>query len=188
MAAGDLTDLATVKIAAGLDQTSPTTDQILGVLISAISAEIPLALERGILSASYSEIYEGNGKSQMLLRQRPIQAISSIAWLGTTLTSAGDPTSGQSGIWNDGRNACLEGYCFPAGLPIRINYQAGYASAPLDLSLACASLCAEEYARRERIGENSRSQGGQVTVSFDQRAMHAAIQRKLDNYRHGAPC
>lgn len=188
MAAGDLTDLATVKIAAGLPPTSSDTDQILGVLISAISAEVPKALERNILADNYVETYQGNGKSQMLLRQRPVLLISSISWRGQTISAQGDPISGQAGIWTEERNACLEGYCFPAGLPIRIAYSAGYIDVPADISLACASLVAEEYARRERVGENSRSQGGQITTSFDQKAMHAAIKRKLDNYRMGAPC
>jgi hypothetical protein len=188
MAAGDLTDLATVRIAAGIASSSTDTDAILGALITAISAFIPQYLEQGILSAQYAENYEGNGKSQILLRQRPVISISSIAWNGQTITAAGNPISGQSGAWTDGRNACLEGFCFPRGLPIQIVYQAGYAAAPADLSYACAELVAEEYARRERVGENSRSQGGQVTVSFDQKAMGAAIAIKLGNYRIGAPC
>jgi hypothetical protein len=189
MAAGDLTDLATAKIAANIPSASAgDTDQILGALISAISAYVPEAIGRAILAADYQESYLGNGKQAILLRQRPIISISQIAWQGLTLSAAGDPISGESGIWNDGRNAWLEGYCFPAGLPIRISYRAGYETTPPDISYAVAELVAEAYARRSHVGELSRSQGGQTTISFDARKMHAAIADKLSGYQIGAPC
>lgn len=189
MAAGDLTDLATAKIAANISGTAaPETDQILAAYISAISAYVPQALGRGILSAAYAETYEGNGKQAMLLRQRPIISISSIAWDGLSLTDAGDPIGGTTGIWTDGLSACLNGYFFPRGQIVRIVYQAGYVAAPLDVSLAVAELVAEAYARRTHVGELSRSQNGQTTISFDAREMHAAIAAKLKNYRPGAPC
>lgn len=189
MAAGDLTDLATAKIAANIPSASSSdTDQILGALISAISAYVPQALGREILAADYQETYPGNGKQAILLRQRPIISISEIAWQGTTISAAGDPISGQSGIWNDGRNACLEGYCFPAFMPIRISYRAGYEQTPLDMSQAVAELVAEAYNRRNHVGEMSRAQGGQTTISFDARKMHAAIADKLMAYQLGAPC
>jgi len=188
MAAGDLTDLATAKIAASITNASPETDQILAAYISAISAYVPQVIGRGILSTAYAETYEGNGKQAILLRQRPVLSISSIAWLGITLSDAGDPVGGGSGVWTDGLSACLSGYVFPRGEIIRIVYQAGYATTPLDVSLAVAELVAEAYARRAHVGESSRSQGGQITVSFDQRKMHAAIADKLQSYKIGAPC
>lgn len=188
MAAGDLTDLDTAKIAAGIQTSTSETDGILTALISAISAYVPQALDRQILAADFSEFYEGNGKSRILLRQRPISAISLIAWPGLSISSQGDPISGQAGIWTDGRNACLEGYCFPAGFQIRIDYHAGYASPPADIGLAVAELVAEAYSRRQHSGELSRAQGPSISTSFDARDMHAAIASKLENYRIGAPC
>jgi hypothetical protein len=189
MAAGDLTDLPTARLAAGIDDPESTgSDGILSALITAVSAEVPGALQRNILSASYSEIYTGNGKSEMLLRQRPITAIASVAWAGQTITAAGDPITGVQGVWTDERNACLEGYSFPKGLPIRIGYTAGYAAIPADISLAVAQLVAEEFTRRQHVGESSRSANGVVTTSFDMRDMHPAIRRKLSNYMLGAPC
>lgn len=186
MAAGDLTDLATVKAVSDLGTTSVATDGILGQLITALSAYVPAVLERGILADNYAEIYEGNGGQSLLLRQRPIISISSIAWEGLTLTQTGSFSS--SGIWTDGRNARLTGYTFPRGVPVQIIYQAGYVSVPADLSLAVAELVAEAYARRPRVGEASRSQGGQETVSFDLREMHPIISSKLKSYMIGAPC
>lgn len=188
MAAGDLTDLATAKMAANLAVTTGDTDQILGTLITAISAFVPGAISRNILSASYVETYQGNGTNQLLLRQRPVTAISLVEWQGIRLSQAGDAFAGSAGIWTDGRNACLVNYVFPQGAAVRISYTAGYASVPADISLAVAELVAEEYARRQHVGENTRSQGAMTSISYDTKAMHAAIAAKLQNYMHGAPC
>jgi hypothetical protein len=187
MAAGDLTDLATAKIAAGVDPgADPVTDGILGSLITALSAYVPQVLDRGILAADYSEIYDGNGGQALLMRQRPVISVASVAWNGFTLTTPGGLSS--SGIWTDGRSIRLNGQSFPLGIPVQIAYRAGYAAVPADVSLACAELVAEAYFRRMHVGEMSRSQGGQETVSFDGRTMHAAIADKLSGYRIGAPC
>lgn len=187
MAAGDLTDLATCYVTCNIDAPKPVTDTILATLISAISAYLPQVLNVNILSASYVEYYDGNGKDELLLRQRPVTAISSIAWNGETTTAAGDLILGTSGIVTDGRKAILVNKSFPYGQRVKIAYTAGYATVPLDIKLAVAELVAEEYARRTHVGETTRSQGGQVSISFDQKVMHAAIKSRLMNYAFGAP-
>jgi hypothetical protein len=190
MAAGDLTDLATAKIAAGIPSSSNVveTDTALAALITAISSYVPSVIERSILADNYLELYEGNGKDKMLLRERPVLLVSSISWRGQTITNQIDPIAAGSGIFTDGRNACLSGMCFPRGEQIRIAYSAGYIDVPADLSYAVAELVAEAYARRTHVGETSRSQNGQTTISFDAKSMHAAITDKLSGYRRGAPC
>lgn len=189
MAAGDLTDLATARIAAGLTTAATgDSDTILGAFITAISSYVPEAIGRGILLANYSEFYDGNGKREILLRQRPVIAISAIAWQGRSIVSQGDEFANTAGIWTDGRSACVVGDAFPIGQRVKISYSAGYAVVPPDLSLAVAELVAEAYGRRSHVGETSRSQGGQTTISFDGREMHAAIRGKLNNYMLGAPC
>jgi hypothetical protein len=89
MAAGDLTDLATAKIAAGIPSSSNVveTDTTLAALITAISAYVPNVIERHILADNYLELYDGNGKDKMLLRERPVLLVSSISWRGQTVTS-----------------------------------------------------------------------------------------------------
>ena len=187
MAAGDLTDLATCYVACKIDTSTPANDTVLSKLITAISSYVPQAINCNILSAAYSEYYVGNGKDRMLMRQRPITAVASVAWLGNSITTQGDLILGTTGVATDGRAVILVNGCFPQGQDIRINYTAGYATVPADMSLAVAGLVAEEYARRMHVGEVSRSQGGQVTTSFDTKAMHAMIKSRLMNYIHGAP-
>jgi hypothetical protein len=190
MASGDLTDLATCHITCGLDGTVASgTDTILASLITAVSAYVPGVLNRNIAADNYIEAYRGNGKSQLLLRQRPIIALTSISWRGQAVVSSVDPITGGTGMWTDGRNACLtNGLCFPSGEQIRVAYSAGYTTIPADVSLAVAELVAEAYQRRQHVGEMSRSAQGAVTISFDSREMHAAIMGKLSNYMAGAPC
>lgn len=188
MAAGDLTDLATVHIAANITTSSPATDQVLSALIAAMSAYVPQVLNRNVLADNYLETYDGNGKTQLLLRQRPVIQVSSVAWLGQTVTAQASPAGSTNGIWTDGRCANLIGYCFPRGEIIRVIYSAGFIAVPADISLAVAELVAEAYARRTHVGESSRSANGVVTTGFDLKTMHNAIADKLRGYMHGAPC
>lgn len=190
MAAGDLTDLATAKIAAGIPSSSNVvdTDTTLAALITAISGYVPRVINRHVLADNYLELYDGNGKDKMLLRERPVLLVSSISWRGQAITSQIDPMASGSGIFTDGRNACLSGFCFPRGEQIRIAYSAGYTDVPPDMSYAVAELVAEAYARRTHVGETSRSQNGQTTISFDPKSMHNAIADRLSDYRRGSPC
>ena len=188
MAAGDLTDLPTVKAVANITTSTSANDLVLSLLITAISAFVPNQINRQILAANYVENYRGNGKDRLLLRQRPVLAISAVVWQGqSAITTPGDAFAGTTGVTTDGRSAILVNYTIPRGADVRVSYAAGYSTVPADLSLAVAELVAEEYARRTRIGESSRSQGGQTTASFDQKAMGASIMVKLKNYIHGAP-
>ena len=185
MAAGDLTTVAAVST--WLNLASPADNALIQTLISAVSAFVPRVLCQGVLSAQYVEIRKGNGKSQMQLRQWPVQSIQLVEWQGIALSTQTDLLSGVSGIANDDRSVMLVNYCFPQGDLVRITYTAGWASVPLDIQEAVTELVGEEYTRRTHIGESSHSQGGQTTVSFDQKAMHAAITAMLYTHIRVAP-
>jgi len=187
MATGDLTDLPTVK--ANLKITDTSNDAVLQRMITEISAFIPNQLQRrGIFSATYTDLYTGNGKERQLLRDDPIQSVASVAWQGTSLT-AGDPIAGTPGFYIDGRGkaVCLIGYCFPLGYPVQITYTAGWATVPPDIAGVCIDLVSENFRRREHIGQVSHSQGGVLTTAYDMKAMGAFIAAKLGNYLRVAP-
>jgi hypothetical protein len=188
MARGDLTDLASCYAAAGITSTSTATDADLASLITAISSYVPAALGVGIAADNYIETYVGNGKDKLMLRQRPVILVSNVSWRGASISTQVDPITGGNGVYSDGRNAILSGFLFPQGETVRVAYSAGYVDTPPDVSLAVAELVAEAYSRRRHVGETSRSQGGQVTTSFDTKAMHAAIADKLSNYKFVIPC
>src|SRR5579859_3276323 len=111
MAAGDLTDILTVKTWLGIGQPDTSQDAQLDQLITAASALIGAYLQRNLLSASYTELYQGNGQDFMMLRQAPVTAVSSVLWSGTTIP-AGNPLNLSSGYYMDAdaRTLRLVGY------------------------------------------------------------------------------
>jgi uncharacterized phiE125 gp8 family phage protein len=186
MATGDLVTLTTAQ--SWLKITTMTDSAILSALITDASSFIANTLQRAsIAQASYTEFYTGNGRDGQILRNDPIQSVTSIKWAGTTITTAGDPIAGVNGFWIDGKRVRLVGYAFPYGAPVQIAYSAGYLTVPQDIQQACLELVDEAYRRREHTGEASHSSGGATTVSFDMRDMHARIKTRLMNYLRVAP-
>lgn len=187
MAAGDLTDLATVKAWLGLPADAGANDGLLASLIAAASDFVGRYLNRNLLSTDYVEVYDGNGAGWMVLRQAPITAVTSVAFLGLTLTLPADPASGSPGLMFDGRRLSLLGYRFPHGRPVVVSYTAGYAAPPSAVQQAVNELVGEAFRRRDRIGQTSRTLGGQETVAFQTTDMNAAIQAMLAPYQAIVP-
>ena len=185
MAASDLTDLPTVK--AWLGVTSPAFDGQLGGLITAVSSFVTNYLGRQIITASYAETYRGNGQSVMLLRNFPITAVASVAFASRTITAAADPVALTSGILFDDRALKLVGERFPLGVPVVVNYTAGYASAPADIAQAAVELVGEAFRRRDRIGLSSKTLGGQEVVAFSLKDMNDTVTALLAPYQVLAP-
>ena len=185
MAAGDLTDLATLK--AWLGVTGTASDAQLSALVTAASGFVASYLNRPVLSASYVETHDGNGQSFMLLRNGPITAVASVAFAGLTLTTAADPVALTHGFLFNDRTLRLIGDRFPHGLPVVVSYTAGYAAVPADLAQAAVELAGEAFRRRDRIGLSSKSLGGQEVVAFSQKDMNDTVRAILANYQAVAP-
>jgi hypothetical protein len=190
MAVGDLTTLSAVEAWIGVasDSGGPI-DTLLSALIGSASQYVKSWLNRDILSASYTERYRGNGGETLLLANGPVTGVASVAWRGAALTVAGDPVAGTSGFYFDGagRVLSLQGYCFPRGELVQVSYTAGYASAPADVQQAVNELVGETYRRRDRIGQSSKSLGGQETISFSQLDMNASVKTLLAQYKALTP-
>jgi hypothetical protein len=185
MAAGDLTDLPTVK--AWLGVTTTTYDTQLGGLVTAVSSFVANYLGRQLLTASYAETYRGNGQASMVLRNFPITAVSSVAFAGQTITAAADPVALTSGVLFDDRALTLVGYRFPIGLPVVVSYTAGYATTPPDIGQAAVELVGEAFRRRDRIGLSSKSLGGQEVIAFSLKDMNDTVRALLAPYQVLAP-
>ena len=186
MAAGDLTDLDTIKAWLGI--TTATSDAQLSGLITAASAWIGNSLQRTILSADYTHTFQGNGQRFMLLRQAPVTAISSVGWVGVSLSPA-SLTTLATGYYvdDDARTLRLIGARFPYQLPVQVAYTAGFATPPTDLAQACVELVGEAFKRKDHIGQVSKTLGGQETVAFSQAAKNASITDVLNQYMFRAP-
>jgi hypothetical protein len=187
MAAGDLTDLAGVKAWLGLPADTGASDALLSALITAVSGWITDYLGRDLTPTSYAEIYDGHGGTAMLLRQAPITAVQSVSFCGQTLTTPADPVALTPGFLFDDRRLSLLGYCFPQRSPVVVVYTAGYAAIPPAIAQAATELAGEAFRRRDRIGQTSKSLGGQETVAFSATDMNASIKAMLAGYRAVAP-
>lgn len=187
MAAGDLTDLATVK--AWLNITPTTSDAQLGGLITAASTFIANYCGRQFLTATYTELYQGNGQDFMLLRQAPVTTVSGVQLGGGATINAGNALTLASGYYldPDGMTLRLIGYRFPWRLPVQVAYTAGYAAAPADVAQACVELVGEAFKRRDRIGQTSKTLGGQEVIAFSVKDMNATIKAMLAPYQRLAP-
>ena len=194
MAAGDLTDLDTVKAwiastgSVGAGGMGTTADTLLGALITSASTFIGNYLSRQLLSATYTEIYQGNGQDFMMLRQAPVTAVSSVQWASTTIP-AGTAVPLSPGYYIDAnaRTLRLISYRFPWRLPVQVSYTAGYADAPVDVQQVCNELVGEAFKRRERIGQTSKTLGGQETTAFSTKDMNDTIKAMLAPYRFLSP-
>ena len=192
MAAGDLTTLDNVKAWLGLPADAGSSDGLLADLITAASDLVSGYLGRALLSTDYVEIQDGNGAGWMLLRQAPIIAVQSVAFAGLTLTDAADPVNGTPGILFDGRRLSLLGHHFPHGAPVVVSYTAGYATPPAGVRQAVIELVGEAFKRRDRIGQTSKTLGGQETVAFLITDVNATIKTLLAPrtapWRRSEPC
>jgi len=187
VSAGDLTTLANVKSWLGLSSDAGPNDGLLGQLITAASAFVVSYIGREILTAGYTEVYDGTGAEWMLLRQAPITEVASVSFAGRTLTTAADPVAGTPGFLFDGARLSLVGDRFPHRALVVVSYTAGYAATPPAVEQATIELVGEAFRRRDRIGQTSKTLGGQETVAFSAADMNASIKAMLAPFMALAP-
>ncbi len=183
----DLTDLSNVKSWLGLPGEPGPSDALLAQLITAASAFVADYLNRNLLSATYTETYDGTGTRLLLLRQAPITAVQSVSFCGRILTTQADPIAGTPGFHFNGRRLSLVGEHFPQGAPVVVTYTAGFEIAPAAVVQATIELVGEAFRRRDRIGQTSKTLGGQETVAFQVGDMNATTKAMLASYQAVVP-
>jgi hypothetical protein len=195
MAVGDLCQLADVQAWLPSAPTASPGVDLISQLITAASRAICAYCGRGQFTlTSYTDTYDGAGKTWMLLRQWPVLSITAIALTqcGVT-TTVTDPTTFQleAPIPAGGaqRLTLVSPHLyFPRGRGnVQITYQAGYATVPPEVAQACIEAVGEAYQRRNRIGQTSVSSQGQTTVAFSQSDLNAAAKAMLEPYIRRLP-
>ena len=176
----DLTTLANVK--SWLNIQSNTDDALLSRMITSVSTYIQSWLNRSFSVASYTDTSNGNGvSSQLVLRNYPIVSVSSLTINGIIIPFS--PDGIKPGYQYDGKAIYLIGYIFQRGMRnIVVNYSAGYASVPAEIEQAVIELLSLRYRERSRIGENSKSIGGE-TVSYNIKDFPEGVKTILNNYK-----
>jgi len=195
MAAGDLCQLADVQAWLPSAPTASPGVDLISQLITAASRAICAYCGRGQFTAqSYTDTYDGAGKTWMLLRQWPVLSVTAIGLTQCgVITTITDPTTFQveAPIPAGGaqRLTLIAPHLyFPRGRGnVQITYQAGYAAVPSDVAQACIEAVGEAYQRRNRIGQTSVSSQGQTTVAFSQSDLNAAAKAMLAPYIRRLP-
>lgn len=177
MAANDLTTLQDVKAWLGVPSGQTGSDATLAELISNTSADFLRAIGRtDFLTASYTEVREGDGNCRIATRHWPITAISTITVSGTGVASSPDRVA--SGYYFEdeldpervNQIYLAGGEVFTDLAPIAIAYTAGYATPPLDVAQAVIDWIAARFRGRPGVAVNSQREAGGEHITYDKEA------------------
>ena len=181
----DLATLADVKSWLSIATGNTNSDAVLTRLITAVSRVIETYLSRKIKTANYVETRNGNGRTSIMLRNYPLTAIASIAVDGMTVPARLSPLS--SGYVFDDSMIYLSGYAFNRGYQnIQVLYTAGYDIIPADIVQACIECVSFRFKERERIGQASKSIGGEV-ISYTVTDLPKNVRMILDQFKNVVP-
>jgi len=181
MAAGDLTTLADVKAYLGMTGEA-VDDDLLTRLITAASTWFKTQAAHQILSATYTDTFDGSGGTRKVLENFPVISVTSVTVDGVAIPAR--PAIGQDGyVLNDGQ-VDLFGFAFTTGVVnCAIVYVAGYATAPVDVAQAVIELVAWRYREKDRIGQASRTTSQGEVVTFQRDAAPPSTEAVIEQYR-----
>lgn len=183
MGASDLTTLANARQWLGL--TSTNDDALLSRLITATSNYIQSWLNRSFASQAYTETRDGAGGERMLFANYPVTAVASVTIDGQSIPLASG--SQAPGYLFSTTTLFVNGYAFTRGRQnVTIAYTAGFAATPAEIEQACLELMAVRYKERDRIGQVSKSIGGE-TITFSQKDFPDSVRTILNNYKKVVP-
>ena len=182
----DLTTLADVKL--WLNISTSTDDALLTRLITAASRFIETWSNRSFSGvASFTETRNGSGLYRLMLANYPVTAVASVT-VNTVLIPLASSSVASGYFWDSVGNIYLSGYLFTRALQnVSITYSAGFTSVPMEIAQACIDLVSIRYKERGRIGEASKSLGGNETVSFIVKDMPDNMKTILQNYKKVVP-
>lgn len=240
-----------------------TADDMLARLVASASRFVLEYLQRDSLARRlYTEMYNGNGNTWLMLRNGPVISVDAVSVSGTPIPAAsGDgisspyssgfvylgqqrlqlfhcmlprgvanvfvqytaghavqgeshtlPTTGPltvttSQMWSEDIGVTVDGIALDKvnGTPGDMEYsvasgvytfnagQAGeemllsYSYVPEDINQAVVELATERYKYRDRIGQQSKSLGGQETVSFSANKLPPHIHEILNSHKRVVP-
>jgi hypothetical protein len=187
----DLTTLDNVKSYA--EVAGAGDDTLLTRLISAWSARFRALTDRDISQQTYTETRDGSGgrvagawgagggATRLLLRNYPVSSVTSVTVDGDAIPKI--VNAGDSGWVLKGDVVELVGYRFTPGIQnVVVVYVAGFETTPLDVEQAVIEMVIWNYKARDRMGQNSKSVGGEV-ISFSSKPWPDSAQAVIDDYR-----
>lgn len=170
IAANALTTLADVKESLGLPSSDQTKDNLIIRKINQASQQIENYCERVFKAADYVEEINGSNIDEITLRQRPVNAFTSLEFRSGATNVDSWFTMNDNYFFVDTSAGILKLLFQGRGRwnAWRATYNAGYTTIPADLAEACAMLAAY-YVQNANIVVNVRSkQEGQRRIDYYQ--------------------
>lgn len=184
---GQLTTVGNVKNYLKISASSTTDDALISRIVLQVSAWIKQYLNRDIVATTYTETLDCSGNRFFCLGNYPVTAISSIA-IGAPGTTRVPLIAATDYIFEPSGLVRVFGRALPRGMAtVLITYTAGYVDVPADIEGAAIALAAWRYKESERIGQSSKSVGGNETVAFLTTDVPADVKTTLANWRKVAP-
>ena len=194
-----LTTVSDVKETLGIASSVTTYDNLITRKINQATEMIEGYCDRRFKAADYTEYYDGSGIDQLILRNRPINAITSIGWRGGVENTDDFNNLDAADYFTDAKAGILEANSSFWGRYDRwkVVYNAGYSTIPADLAEACASLAAylvnndpsstagvsrKKEGTREVAYNSSKIQYGSDAGSANNLITQLGLQITLDRY------
>lgn len=172
LAANALCSVADVKENLGLASSDHTKDNLITRKINQASQMIENYCERSFHAADYTEILNGSGTDELVLKQRPINSLTSLEYRGTSLNSDNWTTLNSNYyFYTDEETSGVLKLLFKAAGRWdrwRVTYNAGYTTIPSDLAEACASLATYYVNNADSQVQVRSKQEGQRRIDYYQ--------------------
>lgn len=156
MAAHDLIDYKYM-----VDNYGYTTDEVkVNQIISAVSYQAINITDNDFKAAAYTEFFDGDGRNYFLLKNRPVNSVTSL-WISSTRTYDDDSLIDTDNYRYDSMTGMIKLYenYLPIGFDVaKIIYNAGYTEVPEDVEQAVGDAVDWNYKQRNNQATGIESQ------------------------------
>jgi len=186
----------------GILSSSTGSDSLIALLIEKCSSLISEFCERKFQSASYTEYFDGRGKSDLFVTHYPIASPLSATTGGGLwddpqrtysdsykLTEDVGQGTGDFVVYpseeGQGKISRINGVFYVGRRNIKITYTGGYTQIPRQIQLACFRMVSNEYQKTQKdtFGQSSQSIHRDSTTYIAPKDVPLDIREMLERWR-----
>lgn len=162
-----------------------TDDGLIARLILAATEWIENYTSRHFLADNYTERRNGTGGQLFMLANRPVLSVSAVQIGSPNMAALSLVLNRDYFITESG----LQRPCgWVRGLSnVYVAYRAGYEVLPWEINDACIQIVAWRYKEGRRIAEQTKSIGGNETISYQTIPVPNAVKKSLDQWTNTVP-
>lgn len=164
--------------------TADTLDDELTKIVNSAIASVESECNRKFLETEFTEIYTGNGRAWLYLRNYPIVSVQKIE---VSEGSGWEEYERTSIVIDENKIFYEDKTVFPFDSKVRVTYTAGYESVPEDLKSVCLERAKILFdhsgleGAKNNLGVQSQVEGGLVGITTSYKAPdHSSV---IDKYR-----